>query len=76
MVKIYKYRDKLYRVELIITFALKYNNVTHLAFLLGTPSQFLSVHVAHAHKGIILYVAFFSVNLTDAEINRKKRFWQ
>lgn len=36
MVKIYKYRDMLYRVELIITFALKYNNVTHLVFLLGT----------------------------------------
>lgn len=36
MVKIYKYRDMLYRVELIITFTLKYNNVTHLVFLLGT----------------------------------------
>lgn len=40
MVKIYKYRDMLYRVELLITFALKYNNVTHLVFLLGALISF------------------------------------
>lgn len=59
--KIYKYRNMLYRVELIITFVLKNSKVIYLVFLLVTlVTQLLSMHMAHVYdKGLILYFAAF-----------------